>query len=318
MDDLYSAAREGDLDKVHQLLDSGADVDQANIVGVTPLWIASEHGHKDVCALLLDRGADVDQADQAENTPLYMASKNGHREVCAVLLNRGANVNHADFLGETPLLTASENGHADVCALLIRHGAQTRGALGGDLDDSITDALCQRPLVDLRDTFVHRRVENLEHMIEIMRHVEFIVLDEQRPCDLFNKLVEEKVALRKNSIDDIRAAWVLEETNISPQVQNLMIPFLYEKMATILNDVPNGGIEELRAMKINRSDAFESYKHSIEIRFQMMLSRYKKLYQLEVQRRARERRARRRVKSATRPPPIKKKNLHEEMNALRF
>ena len=471
MDDLYRAAKEGDLDKVHQLLDSGADVDQATW-GATPLYIASEHGHKDVCALLLDRGADVNQThtygwtpllgaslnghedicklllgrgaivDQAEGTgatPLYIASAGGHRDVCALLLDKGADVGRADndgwtplFVasqrghaevcallldkgasvidgalsiaseegyidvcklliekganvnaigtdvdpesleievktplwhasgqahleicrllldndakvdlgtwGETPLFIASQNDHADVCALLIRHGAQTRGALGGDLDDSITDALCQRPLVDLRDTFVHRRVENLEHMIKIMRHVEFIVLDEEKQCDLFNKLVEEKVALRKNSIDDIRAAWVLEETNISPQVQNRMKPLLYVKMATILNNVPNGGIEELRAMKINRSETFESYKHSIEIRFQMMLRLYRKRFQRDVERRARQkRRERRLVKSATRPPPTntrqkrrresatrppdtkkQKTSLHEEINALRF
>ena len=43
--------------------------------------------------------------------------------------------------------------------------------------------------------------------------------------------------------------------------------YLYVKMATILKNVPDGGIEELRAMKRNHSEAFESYKHSIEKRF---------------------------------------------------
>ena len=268
-------------------------------------------------------GADVnpESLEQEVNTPLWHASGQAHLEICRLLISKGANVDQATQSEETPLSIASKNDHADVCALLIRHGAQTRGILEEDLDDPIADALCQRPIVDLRDTFVHRRVENLEPMIKIMRHVEFIVLDEEW-CDLFNNLLQEKVALRKNSIDDIRVAWELEETNIQ-MVQNHVKSFLYEKLATILNNVPNGGIEELRAMKRNHSEAFESYKHSIEIRFQMMLSRHKKIYQLAVQRRAqqlkKEKERLRRENERSNPPPAKRtRRLHEEMNALRF
>ena len=40
--------------------------------------------------MLLDRGANVNNADQDGETPLLSASQNGHNEICALLLWRGA------------------------------------------------------------------------------------------------------------------------------------------------------------------------------------------------------------------------------------
>ena len=50
-------------------------------------------------------------------------------------------------------------------------------------------------LVDLRETYVYK-VESLEHMVKIMRNVEFIVLDE-RQCDLFNKCCKKSRASKR-------------------------------------------------------------------------------------------------------------------------
>ena len=389
MGDLYNAAREGDLEAVRRLLDRGADVNEADDDGGTPLFIASMYGYKEVCKLLLERGANVDQAKDTGETPLYRASREGYADICKLLLDRGANVNQANnryppreafedtpliiaternhinvckvlldrganvnqasvIYGDTPLCVASMEGHADICellldrganvnqadqdgatpmwhaaehnryktcAVLIRHGAQIRDTILNKLDDSITDALCQRPLVDLRETCVYK-VESLEHMVKIMRNVEFIVLDE-RQCDLFNKLLQEKVALRKDSIRNIISAQEIARGQLdSKNILHQMMSYLYVKMATILKNVPDGGIEELRAMKRNHSEAFESYKHSIEKRFDDQVRPYREEFKRLIRARAQTAHD---YMGATRPPPAKKsRKLHEEMNALRF
>ena len=68
------------------LLDQGgADPNQADNDGTTPLYIASYKGHVEVARLLLDKGADPNQADNDGTTPLYMASQEGHVEVARLL-----------------------------------------------------------------------------------------------------------------------------------------------------------------------------------------------------------------------------------------
>ena len=81
MDDLIVAAHDGHSTVVERLLASGADVNQANESGETPLYWAARHGYLTVVERLLASGADVNQADKGGRTPLYCAAYNGHSTV---------------------------------------------------------------------------------------------------------------------------------------------------------------------------------------------------------------------------------------------
>ena len=98
----------------------GANVNQDEKNGCTPLFIASQNGHKKVCELLLDSGADPDLALWMWLwTPLIMASQNGNYEICKLLLDKDATVDRDSVDGRTPLYFAVQNGHKKVCELLL-------------------------------------------------------------------------------------------------------------------------------------------------------------------------------------------------------
>lgn len=62
------------------LLDHGADVEEPNDEGYTPLMEASREGHKTVVELLLNRGANVNaKIDDGLETPLTLAASGGFR-----------------------------------------------------------------------------------------------------------------------------------------------------------------------------------------------------------------------------------------------
>ena len=110
------------------MLDKGAEVDQANENGRTPLFVACFKGHVGAARLLLDKGADVNRA--VKNwTPLYVACLAGHVDVAQLLLERSAEIDRADEDGETPLDVAKSQGHDAVVALLEEHiSSKSRGA----------------------------------------------------------------------------------------------------------------------------------------------------------------------------------------------
>jgi ankyrin repeat protein len=62
---------------VEQLVDAGADVDQRDRAGKTPLYLAVELRHPQMVALLLGKGADPGKADQRGISPLAYARENG-------------------------------------------------------------------------------------------------------------------------------------------------------------------------------------------------------------------------------------------------
>ncbi len=93
------------------LLDKGADVNQANKNGATPLHSACLQNHVDAARLLLETGAEVDRATESGYTPLSAACDQGHVGAARLLLAKGADVNKADKDGATPLHIVCQNGN---------------------------------------------------------------------------------------------------------------------------------------------------------------------------------------------------------------
>lgn len=60
---------------VDVLLRRGAKVNQVNVDGISPLYIAILKGHVSLVEILMKAGADVNYADGDSATPLYIGSR---------------------------------------------------------------------------------------------------------------------------------------------------------------------------------------------------------------------------------------------------
>jgi len=125
-DDMFMAAQEGDVEKVSQLLEKGADVNYKDktVFGHTPMTIAAAWGYTNVVRLLLDHGASVDQQDDGGSTALHRAASTARSEMVKLLLDRGADVNRRDKIGRTPLFFATfRKSPPENARLLLTKGA---------------------------------------------------------------------------------------------------------------------------------------------------------------------------------------------------
>ena len=90
-DELFAAARAGDVAAVKAALDKGADVNAKFRYGTTALFKAAEKGHTEVVKLLLERGADANVKDTFYGaTAITWALSNKHVETVRVLLDKSA------------------------------------------------------------------------------------------------------------------------------------------------------------------------------------------------------------------------------------
>ncbi|MFL6254834.1 MAG: ankyrin repeat domain-containing protein [Pyrinomonadaceae bacterium] len=82
---LFLAARDGDLVRLNELLDSGVDSNALLRDEWTALMIASLNNHPQVVAALLRRGAYPDAQNATGWTALMIAERKGHTEVARML-----------------------------------------------------------------------------------------------------------------------------------------------------------------------------------------------------------------------------------------
>ena len=108
----------GDYEIVGNALDSGAEVNVANINGYTPLIAASRGGWVDCVRFLLERGANVHFKEKDGWTALTFASATGNFDIVNLLLEAGADVLHISKNDITIPGPALMNGHNELAMYL--------------------------------------------------------------------------------------------------------------------------------------------------------------------------------------------------------
>eukprot|EP00803_Ostreobium_quekettii_P007114 evm.model.scf_19.2 EVM.evm.TU.scf_19.2 scf_19:28826-30502(-) len=107
------------------LLNAGLQVEGANVMGDTPLMLASVFAHPHIVETLLRWDAVVGQANRHGATALHYACYGRSPESAAIvrmLLEAGGDANLPDTLGETPLFYAVIGGGADTVGVLLEAG----------------------------------------------------------------------------------------------------------------------------------------------------------------------------------------------------
>lgn len=123
------------------LLEAGANADQADVDGWTPLRAAAWGGHTEVrpppnstqdrsksvilfqvVEILVQHGCSLDSVDAENRTALRAASWSGHEEIVKILLQNGAEVNLTDHEGRTALIAAAYMGHSEIVEHLLNFG----------------------------------------------------------------------------------------------------------------------------------------------------------------------------------------------------
>jgi ankyrin repeat protein len=119
---LTFAARNGDEEAVHLLLDASANpTNKDDYTGSTPLAWAAREKHINIFKILLDATTDLPSSGPAV---LWDLSQYSHCiEAVGMLLERGVDPNSYRYDSRSILFTATNPGNEEIVRLLVKHGA---------------------------------------------------------------------------------------------------------------------------------------------------------------------------------------------------
>ncbi|XP_077401160.1 protein phosphatase 1 regulatory subunit 12A isoform X4 [Vanacampus margaritifer] len=103
-----AACSSGDTEEVLRMLDRGADINYANVDGLTALHQACIDDNPDMVTFLVTHGASINQPDNEGWIPLHAAASCGYLGIAEYLISQGASVGVVNSEGETPLDIAEE------------------------------------------------------------------------------------------------------------------------------------------------------------------------------------------------------------------
>jgi ankyrin repeat protein len=120
---LLTAARQGNINTLKNLLNSGVDVNSARGDGVTALTEAIFYqADHTVIDFLINAGADVNTRDDYGVSLLHLACSNHNAELVKKLLTSGADADLTKITGETPLMICANSGSVEGVRALLAEG----------------------------------------------------------------------------------------------------------------------------------------------------------------------------------------------------
>ena len=114
---LNQAAFAGDVNRLRQILDSGAPIDGKGMHGMRPLMTACEAGNLEAAKFLVDQGASVDGHNSA-GSALMWAVESGSVEIVEFLILHNVNVRWKSSAGVDAIAIARRKGDDRMIELL--------------------------------------------------------------------------------------------------------------------------------------------------------------------------------------------------------
>ena len=122
---LFAAVMTGDMLKLEELLKAGANFNIRNRSGQTALGYVcmGPQPNLDVMECLFEGGADVNQSDKEGTTPLMCVARSGHQGAFAAMMSRSALAACTDAHGMNAIMYAAINNHTEILSALVDRDA---------------------------------------------------------------------------------------------------------------------------------------------------------------------------------------------------
>ncbi|KAF0878008.1 MYPT1 phosphatase, partial [Crocuta crocuta] len=220
-----AACSSGDTDEVLKLLHRGADINYANVDGLTALHQACIDDNVDMVKFLVENGANINQPDNEGWIPLHAAASCGYLDIAEFLIGQGAHVGAVNSEGDTPLDIAEEEAMEELLQNEVnRQGVDIEAARKEEERIMLRDArqwLNSGQINDVRHaksggTALHvAAAKGYTEVLKLLKIFFFffnVYFERESTCAHMSGEWAEKQGERESQADSMLSAWSLGQT----------------------------------------------------------------------------------------------------------
>lgn len=239
---LSDAIIHGSTQAVQNAINQGAELNEIDAYGYTPLIQTCIVNNIDMAKIVLSAKADVNFTDLTGRSPLHWAADNNNHELCELLLKNGADPNSYTRAGQSVLVMPVLRHQEKLKQLLYQHGANLSFAqdfINGKLLGHRYELEGRVDIVDTKNTFVEIELEGfyLEFSLAIVYQslIDFKLNFGGKHLNHYFDAVEKIISALKNAAELIKFQHYLvdireHEQRIQQMLHHvpLVIPVIYE------------------------------------------------------------------------------------------
>ena len=110
---------------IQSLLNAGANINQMDIFGLTPLHHAAMRGNVKVAQFLIEqRSIDLEAQDKQKSTPLHIATIYGHSDIACKLIEIRVKTSWLDKKRQNVLHKATALGHHNIVKMVLENASE--------------------------------------------------------------------------------------------------------------------------------------------------------------------------------------------------
>ena len=114
----------GDIEQVKLALSNGADINEKNRLGGSPLHTAMLNDQWAIAELIISKGPDLNVRDNRGRSPLFIAVEKNQIKIVELLLAKDVDVNAVARMGQNAFSLAKSKGNTEMVELLQKHGGE--------------------------------------------------------------------------------------------------------------------------------------------------------------------------------------------------
>lgn len=222
--------------QIQVMIENGADLNEKDRYGYTPLHWAIYNDDFKIVKLLLENKANINIQDEFGNSASHWGADNDNYDIMLLLIKGGVDVNIKNDSSETALFYSIKNNNYAICKLLLDSGGDKEINARNKKGETLIFWAIKNNNKYIMDLLIDYGADKSLYVLDFRENTLLYWSVKNDNLEITEKLLKMKININKpNNIGYVPLVWAVKNNNI--EMIRLLLKYGAAKTINLRNDV---------------------------------------------------------------------------------